>query len=280
MDFMHPTFFINHGGGPCFFLKPGQIRASWSELEGYLRGFAEELFERSSAEQADFRLSLWLTISKGILFMTKLLVIETSPRGNTSISRQMTRYFVEQWQTTHKSGEVIVRDLSESELPYVSADWLQAYFTPTPQLTPEMKERLSLSDKLVAELLAADHIVIATPVYNYNIPAALKAWVDHIVRKGLTLGFDGQGLVKGKKATVLLASGGIYTEGSPIRDRDIATQYLHLILNVIGITDITMVAGGGAKVVDLQEQTMDAFLAKLKPDIELAAASDLSSKAV
>tara|TARA_R110001583_G_scaffold195429_1_gene373269 strand:- start:634 stop:1278 length:645 start_codon:yes stop_codon:yes gene_type:complete len=213
--------------------------------------------------------------------MTKLLVIETSPRGNTSISRQMTHYFVEQWLTAHTGGEVIVRDLCESELPYVSADWLQAYFTPPPQLTPQMKERLSLSDRLVAELLAADHIVVATPVYNYNVPASLKAWVDHIVRKGLTLGFDGQGLVKGKKATVLLASGGIYTEGSPIRDRDIATQYLRLILNVIGITDVTVVAGGGAKVVDLQEQTMDVFLAKLQPDIELAAATghgELSSK--
>lgn len=212
--------------------------------------------------------------------MTKLLVVETSPRGNASISRQMTRYFIEQWQTAHMGGEVIVRDLCESELPYVSADWLQAYFTPTSELTPGMKERLSLSDKLVAELLAADHIVIATPVYNYNVPAALKAWVDHIVRKGLTLGFDGQGLVKDKKATVILASGGIYTEGSPIRERDIATQYLRLILNVIGITDVKIVAGGGAKVVDLQEQTMDAFLAKLQPEIELAVATDFSSKVV
>ena len=136
-----------------------------------------------------------------------------------------------------------------------------------------MKEALHLSDELVGELLAADHLVIATPVYNYNIPAALKAWVDHIVRKGMTLGFDGRGLVTGKKATVLLASGGIYTEGSPIRDRDIATQYLRLILSVIGITDVTVVAGGGAKVVDLGEQTMAGFIASVEPEIELAAAA-------
>lgn len=209
--------------------------------------------------------------------MTKLLVVETSPRGDASISRQMTRRFVERWRATHPGGEVIGRDLAESDLPFVTADWLQAYFTPPPQLTPELKARLSLSDTLVAELRTADHIVIATPVYNYNVPAALKAWVDHIVRKGLTLGFDGQGLLKGKKATVLLASGGIYTEGSPIRERDIATQYLRLILNVIGITDVTVVAGGGAKVVDLREQTMDDFLAKLQPKIEQTAATDLSS---
>ena len=136
--------------------------------------------------------------------------------------------------------------------------------------------RLSLSDTLGSELLAADHIVIATPVYNYNIPAALKAWVDHIVRKGLTLGFDGHGLLKDKKATVLLASGGIYTKESPIRERDIATQYLRLILNVIGITDVTFVAGGGAKAVDLDEQTMEDFLAKLQPEIEQTVALDFS----
>ena len=104
------------------------------------------------------------------------------------------------------------------------------------------------------------------------MPAALKAWVDHIVRKGLTLGLDGKGLVTGKKATVLLASGGVYTEGSPIRDRDIATQYLRLILNVIGIEDVTVVAGGGAKAVDLGEMTMDGFIETFAPQIEAAAA--------
>jgi FMN-dependent NADH-azoreductase len=123
-----------------------------------------------------------------------------------------------------------------------------------------MKAVLQLSDELVAELLETDHVVISTPVYNYNVPAALKAWVDHVVRKGLTLGFDGKGLVTGKKATVLLASGGVYTSDSPIRDRDIATQYLKLILNVLGITDVTFIAAGGAKAVDLGEIGMHDFL--------------------
>jgi len=123
-----------------------------------------------------------------------------------------------------------------------------------------MKAVLQLSDELTAELLETDHVVISTPVYNYNVPAALKAWVDHVVRKGLTLGFDGKGLVTGKKATVLLASGGVYTNDSPIRDRDIATHYLKLILNVLGITDVTFIAAGGAKAVDLGEIGMHDFL--------------------
>jgi FMN-dependent NADH-azoreductase len=203
--------------------------------------------------------------------MTKLLVVETSPRGDNSISRNMTRRFVAEWRTAHPDGEVVERDLTETNLQFIDAPWLQAYFTPAEQHSPEMKAELRLSDELVGELLACDHLVIATPVYNYNVPAALKAWIDSIVRKGLTLGFDGKGLVTGKTATVLMASGGVYTEGSPIRDRDIATQYLRMVLGVIGITDVTVVAGGGAKAVDMREATMEGFIETLQPEIEAAA---------
>ncbi|MHC1550809.1 FMN-dependent NADH-azoreductase [Phyllobacterium sp. K27] len=205
--------------------------------------------------------------------MPHLLVVETSPRGDSSISRNLTHRFVAEWQAAHPGGQVVTRDLMETDLSFVNAPWLQAYFTPPGQHSTEMKEVLRLSDELVAELLATDHLVIATPVYNYNIPAALKAWVDHIVRKGLTLGMDGKGLVSGKSATVLMASGGVYTEGSPIRDRDIATQYLCLILNVIGITDVTFIAAGGAKAVDLGEIGREDFLDKFQDEIQAGAAN-------
>lgn len=205
--------------------------------------------------------------------MSKLLVVESSPRGDYSISRNLTRRFVTGWQAAHPQGEVINRDLMKTDLRFVNAPWLQAYFTPPEQHSPAMKESLRLSDELVAELMAADHLVIATPVYNYNVPAILKAWVDHIVRKGITLGVDGGGLVTGAKASVLLASGGVYTEGSPIHDRDIATQYLRLILRVIGITDVTFIAAGGAKVVDLGEVSRDDYLANFDNQIEKAVAA-------
>lgn len=204
--------------------------------------------------------------------MTKLLFVETSPRGDHSISRNMTRRFVAEWQTAHPDGEVVHRDLMETDLQFIDAQWLQAYFTPPEYQSPEMKAELRLSDELVGELVACDHLVIATPVYNYNVPAKLKAWIDSIVRKGLTLGLDGKGLLTGKTATVLMASGGVYTEGSPIRDRDIATQYLRLVLGVIGITDVTVVSGGGAKAVDMHETTMEGFIDTLHPEIEAAAA--------
>ncbi|WP_323992014.1 NAD(P)H-dependent oxidoreductase [Nguyenibacter sp. L1] len=201
--------------------------------------------------------------------MPRLLVVEASPRGKSAISRNLTAAFVEKWRAKHPDGTVVARDLTTTDLPFVNASWLAAYFTPSERHSPEMRETLRLSDALVAELLAADHIVIGTPVYNYNIPANLKAWVDHIVRKGHTLGFGGEGLVTGKRATVLVASGGVYTEGSPIRDRDVATHYLKLILNVIGIDDVSVIAAGGAKAVDLGEISRDDFLAPLRTQIDI-----------
>lgn len=203
--------------------------------------------------------------------MPKLLVVNASPRGEYSISRNLTTHFVEHWKGAHPGGEIVERDLAKMDLPYVNLPWLGASLTPIEKHTPEMKHVLQLSNELVAELLAADHIAISTPVYNYNVPANLKSYVDHIVRKGLTLGMAGEGLLHGKKCTVLMASGGVYTEGSPIRDRDIATMYLRLILKVIGIEDVTVVAAGGSKVVDLGEKSRAEFLRAFEPAIRSAA---------
>ncbi|RYG43145.1 FMN-dependent NADH-azoreductase [bacterium] len=204
--------------------------------------------------------------------MSKLLVVESSPRGPYSVSRNMTATFVEHWKAAHPEGEVVERDLTRTPLPFMELPWVGASLTPIERHSPEMKEVLRLSDELVAELLAADHLVIGTPVYNFNVPAVLKAYVDHIVRKGLTIGLRGEGLVRGKRCTVLMASGGVYTEGSPIRDRDIATTYLRLILkDVLGIEDVTFVAAGGSKVVDLGEKPMPEFLQAFEPAIVASA---------
>jgi len=203
--------------------------------------------------------------------MPTLLVIESSPRGEHSMSRGLTKLFVENWLENHPGGRVVERDLMESNLPFVTMPWLGAYFTPPEQQTPEMKDILRLSDELVSEILEADHIAIGTPVYNYNVPAVLKAYIDHIVRKGKTLGFSGEGLVHGKACTILMASGGVYTQGSPIQDRDIATNYLRLILKVIGIEEVTVVAGGNAKSVDMGQVTRDKFLQTFASEVAAAA---------
>ena len=203
--------------------------------------------------------------------MPTLLVVEASPRGERSMSRGLTKRFVQEWSERNPGGRVIERDLTTTPPPFVTQPWLDAYFTPPDHHTAEMKAQLGLSDALVDELLEADAIAIGTPVYNYNVPANLKAWIDHVVRKGRTLGFDGAGLVHGKKCTILMASGGSYGEDSPIRDRDLATQYLRLILKVIGIEDVTVVAGGNAKAVDMGQITRADFLEKLGPEVVAAA---------
>lgn len=203
--------------------------------------------------------------------MPNLLVIETSPRGHHSVSRNMSQRFVDAWRARHADGSVTERDLAETKLPFVDAPWLHAYFTPVDQQSAEMRERLRTSDELVAEVFAADHLMISTPVYNFNVPAALKAWIDQIVRTGLTLGFDGKGKLAGKVATVLIASGGVYTEGSPWRDRNFTPQYLRVVLETIGITDIAVVHGGNTKVVGMGEQTVEAFIDALAPEIRAAA---------
>ena len=205
--------------------------------------------------------------------MTKLLLVEASPRGEHSISRNLAKAFVAQRRAAHPDAEVIERDLAKMNLPYMNLPWMGASLTPAEKHTPEMKDVLRVSNELVAELLAAGHIAISTPVYNYNIPASLKSYVDHIVRKGLTLGMTGEGLVHGKKCTVLMASGGVYTEGSPIQVRDIATMYLRLILKVIGIEDVTFVSAGGTKVVDLGERSRAEFLQTFEPAVVSAVQS-------
>ena len=203
--------------------------------------------------------------------MPHLLLIEASPRGDKSVSSDLAAIYVSQWRSLHPDGQVTRRDLLDTPLQFTDAAWLAAYFTPPPQHTAAMSASLALSDALVAELLAADVIVIATPVYNYNVPAVLKSWFDHIVRKGITLGMNGEGLLTGKRCTVLLASGGVYTAGSPIRERDIASQWLRLILQVLGIDDIEFVAAGGTKAIDLGQQSRADYLAPLTPLVQAAA---------
>lgn len=99
-----------------------------------------------------------------------------------------------------------------------------------------MKDVSRLSDELVDALLATDHVAIGTPVCNDDVPAVLEAYIDHIVRKGRTLGFAGEGLVHGKACTLRMASGGVYTEGSPLQALNVATSDLRLVSKVIGMT--------------------------------------------
>ena len=200
--------------------------------------------------------------------MTTLLAIQVSPRGDYSTSRKLTSDFIEKWQAKHPEGTVVHRDLVKSRLPFVDLPWIGGAFTPAVARDPAMKAAIQVSDELVAELKAADHIVIGTPLYNFNVPAMLKAYIDHIVRLGVTFTMNYEGLVQGKKATVILTSGSDFSAGSPFESYNMGAPYLRLILGFIGITDVNVVLAGRALAVDTGEKTMDEFTRQFSAQLE------------
>lgn len=122
--------------------------------------------------------------------MTTLLHLDASARGDRSLSRALSRAFVEVWVAREPDANVIARDVGREPPPFVSEAWVAAAFTPEEARTPEQKAELALSDELIAELTAADVIVMGTPMYNYGMPAQLKSWFDKIIRIGKTFSFD------------------------------------------------------------------------------------------
>jgi len=207
--------------------------------------------------------------------MSTLLKIDVSPRGNSSISRQLGTKFAEQWQQSHAGGKIVVRDLAKTNIPFVDLPWIAGAYTAPDKHTDEHKAALKISNTLTAELLAADEVVITTPMYNFNVPAVLKAWIDHIVRVGVTfsVGADGyKGLVTGKKVTIIVASGGAYPAGTPYEAYNLQSPYLKHILGFIGMTDVTLVEAGGTNEVAQGKVTAQDFVAKFTGAVDAAAA--------
>jgi FMN-dependent NADH-azoreductase len=190
--------------------------------------------------------------------MTSLLAINASPRYELSTSRKLTSLFVEKWRAAHPDGEVVERDLIKTTLPFVDLPWIGGAFTPPEQHSPESAAAIKISNDLVAELQAADRIIIGTPMYNFTIPAVLKAYIDHVVRVGVTV-VDNVGQLTGKKATVILASGGDFSPGSPIEGYDHASRYLRQVLGFIGITDLDIVLAGSARAGMAGETAVEEF---------------------
>jgi FMN-dependent NADH-azoreductase len=205
--------------------------------------------------------------------MPTLLVIEVSPRFDYSTSRKLTAIFVDRWKAEHPGGTVVVRDLAQTHLPFVDLSWIGGAFTPPEQHSSEIAAAIKISDDLVAELKAADHIVIGTPLYNFSVPAILKAYIDHVVRVGVTFTMAYQGLLTGKKATVILTSGSDFSPGTPYESYNQGGPYLRQILGFIGITDVTVVLAGRALAVDYGEKTMEEFTGQFDRELATAAAA-------
>jgi FMN-dependent NADH-azoreductase len=191
--------------------------------------------------------------------MPTLLAIGVSPRYEHSTSRKLTSLFMHKWQAAHPDGRIIDRDLIKTHLPFVDMPWIGGAFTPPEQHSPESTAAIKISNDLVAELKSADHIVIGTPMYNFSIPAILKAYIDHIVRIGVTVSSDNVGLLTGKKTTVIMASGGDFSPGSPVEGYNLASGYLRQVLGFIGLTDLDIILAGRARAGTTGETAVEAF---------------------
>ena len=179
--------------------------------------------------------------------MTSLLVIQSSSNLNTSVSRDLSAGFVADYKTAHPEATVTSRDLVSSPVPHLGVDLLGGMFGKPEALDAAQSKALALSDSLIDELQAASVITIGVPMYNFSIPSALKAWIDHVVRAGRTFEYtpDGpRGLVTGKRAVLFLAAGGVYSDG-PYKPYDFQETYLRAILGFIGITDVRVVRAEG-----------------------------------
>jgi FMN-dependent NADH-azoreductase len=195
--------------------------------------------------------------------MPTLLHINSSPLYGRSVSRELTGAFVDQWKASHPDGTVVERDLNAISIPPVNADWVGAVFTPEEARTPQQNELLSLSDSLIAELKQADEYVIGVPMHNFGVPSVLKLWIDQIARVGKTFSYaDGKpkGLIIGKKATFLIATGGIYDAQTQMASFNFVEPYLRSIFGFLGLTDATFLTAGGTMALN-HGQDRDAFLA-------------------
>ena len=195
--------------------------------------------------------------------MSALLHIDSSPLYGRSVSRQLTDAFVTQWTSSHPDGTVIDRDLNATEITPITAEWVGAAYTPEEARTPQQKELLAVSDALLAELEQADEYVIGVPMHNFGVPSVLKLWIDQIARVGRTFSYGSgipKGLLTSKKATFIIATGGIYDAQTQMSSFNFVEPYLRSVFGFLGVTDATFLTAGGTAALN-QGQDRDAFLA-------------------
>jgi FMN-dependent NADH-azoreductase len=195
--------------------------------------------------------------------MPTLLHLDSSPLYGRSVSRQLTDAFVTQWKSSHPDGTVVHRDLNATTIPPVTAEWVGAAYTPEEARTPQQKELLALSDTLLAELEQAEEYVLGVPMHNFGVPSVLKLWIDQIVRLGRAFSYaEGtpKGLLTGKKATFLIATGGIYDPQTQMASFNFVEPYLRSVFGFLGVTDATFLTAGGTAALNYG-QDRDTFLA-------------------
>ena len=182
-----------------------------------------------------------------------ILQINSSARSNQSHSSRIAGEIVARLRHAHPDAALLLRDLGHEPHPELGETALQALFTPAAERTAEQAERVALDDARIAEVQAADVLVLGVPMYNFGVPAQLKNWIDAIARAGVTFryGANGaEGLLKGKKVIVALTRGGLY-RNTPA---DTQVPYLRTVLGFLGMTDIEFIYAEGQAMGAASEQ--------------------------
>ena len=178
--------------------------------------------------------------------MKTLLKVTSSIHGPEGQSSKLADRFAGNWSLNNPGGIVVSRDLAAQAVPHLTAERFKAFSEPDGKLSPEQQAGVDLSNTLIAELEAADEIVIAAPMYNFDVPSTLRAYFDHVARGGVTFRYTTlgpEGLLKGKKTTVIVTRGGSYAGNA-----DTQTAYLKQFLGFIGLTDVEWVFAEGLAV--------------------------------
>lgn len=195
--------------------------------------------------------------------MTNVLVLTSSPRGEAAHSTNVATELAGKIENAH----VTVRDLCRNPLPHITPAFVHAMYTPEKDRTPQQRDALALSDELVAELTASDVVIIAAGLINFGEPSTLKAWIDHVSRAGQTFRYSESGpvgLLKGKKAILVLAMGGVYSTG-PMASFNHLEPHLRSVLGFLGITDIETVLIEG---VGLGEEALEKALGDARARVD------------
>ncbi len=195
----------------------------------------------------------------------KILHIISSPRGASSYSVKLGIEILNELKIKYPDSIVKTRNLSKVPFPHLDEEHLNSFMTKAENRTPEQIAATALSDEAILELIEADIIVIGVPMYNFGINSTLKAWLDHIIRPGLTFSYSENGpvgLVGNKKVYLAISSGGIYSKG-PMKPYDFTEPYLTKALNFIGITDITTYRVEGVAIPTLQDHVLEKAVEKI-----------------
>jgi FMN-dependent NADH-azoreductase len=196
---------------------------------------------------------------------TKILRLNASANPAGSSSRKLGDELSDYLQDYYSGTQIHQRDLNQ-EIPFVDAEWIGANFTSAEHRDDAMQHRLAFSDQLIGELEWADHIVLTTPMYNFGIPAALKAWIDLVCRAGVTFRYTSNGpvgLLAGKRVDIIITTG-----GAPLNSQvDFVSGYLKQVFSFIGINDVSIIGA------DKMNVDADASIAKAQSQIEASYAA-------